>query len=300
MNMHSLKFLSFLLLALLVQPMMAQDDDFFLQGEEEEETEVLESSQFTEDDGDYLDDIVRFPGDENLRVLDYAPIDPIDVVWQRRMWRIIDLREKMNQAFKNEDRPLFSILNDLALEGEIKVFEDEKFKEAIGTHNLVSKLNRVDTTSVLDPETYEEKITITESPINPQDINRFRVKEVWYFDKKHSVMKCRILGIAPIQDVFDEDTGEFKYALPLFWVYYPKARKLLAREKVPNDFNDVSPMNWNKLFEDRFFASYVTKASNSLGLRLQDIHPDSEYDRLLESALIEQDLFNFEHDLWTF
>ena len=131
MNMHSLKFLSFLLLALLVQPMMAQDDDFFLQGEEEEETEVLESSQFTEDDGDYLDDIVRFPGDENLRVLDYAPIDPIDVVWQRRMWRIIDLREKMNQAFKNEDRPLFSILNDLALEGEIKVFEDEKFKEAI-------------------------------------------------------------------------------------------------------------------------------------------------------------------------
>ena len=72
MNMHSLKFLSFLLLALLVQPMMAQDDDFFLQGEEEEETEVLESSQFTEDDGDYLDDIVRFPGDENLRVLDYA------------------------------------------------------------------------------------------------------------------------------------------------------------------------------------------------------------------------------------
>lgn len=296
--MHSFKFLSFFFIALLVQPLVAQDDDFFLQGEEEEE--VLESTEFSEDDEEYLDDIVRFAAGEDLRVLDYAPIAPNDIIWQRRIWRTLDLREKMNQPFKNEDRPLFSIFNDLANNGDIKVFEDEKFKEPIGADALAKKLNRIDTTTVYDPETYEEKIVITESPVNPQDINRFRVKEVWYFDKKHSVMKCRILGIAPIQDVFDDDTGEFKYALPLFWVYYPKARKHLARERVPNDFNDVSPMRWDKLFEDRFFASYITKASNSLGLRLQDIHPDSEYDRLLESSLIEQDLFNFEHDLWTY
>jgi len=298
--MHSLKLLSFFLLALLVQPLMSQDDDFFLQGEEDEEEAVRESTEFSEDNADFLDDIVKFAAGEDLRVLEYAPIAPNDIIWQRRIWRVLDLREKMNQPFKNEDRPLFTILNDLAGNGDIKVFEDEKFKDAIGADDLARKMNRIDTTVVYDPDTYEEKIVITESPLNPEDINRFRVKEVWYFDKKHSVMKCRILGIAPIQDVFDEDTGEFKYALPLFWVYYPQARKYLAREMVPNDFNDVAPMRWDKLFEDRFFASYITKASNSLGLRLQDIHPDSEYDRLLESSLIEQDLFNFEHDLWTY
>ena len=299
--MNALKIFNFLFLLLAAFCLIGQDDDFFLQGEEADVSEdVLESSEFNEDDSGYLDDIVIRTAAEDLRTLDYAPLEEIDVIWQRKVWRVIDLREKLNQPFKNEDRPLFTIFNELSDNGDIKVFKDENFKEAMGADELVSLLNRVDTVTVYDPETYEEKIEITESPINPHDIARFRVKEVWYFDKKHSVMKARILGIAPIQDVFDDETGVFKYSLPLFWVYYPKARKFLGREYVPNDFNDVAPMRWDKLFEDRFFASYIVAASNSLGLRLQDIHPDSKYDQLLEAEKIKQDLFNFEHDLWTY
>jgi len=237
---------------------------------------------------------------EDNRVLDYAPLEETDVMWERRIWRVIDLREKMNQPFRNEDRPLFTIIKDMADNGDIKVFSDETFKEPLGADELAQLMNRIDTSVVYDPETYEERIEITESPINPADVQRFRVKEVWYFDKKHSVMKVRILGIAPIKDEFDEDTGIYKYSRPLFWMYYPKARKFLAKERVPNDFNDITPMSWYQLFEDRFFASYIMKASNSLGLRLEDMHPDSEYDRLLESELIKQELFNWEHDLWTY
>ena len=290
-----------LFLFAVVFPLAAQDDDFFLRGEKEEDDEILESTQFLGNDVDeYLDDVVFRSLVEDNRVLDYAPLAEIDVMWQKRIWRVIDTREKMNQSFRNEDRPLFEIMKDLADNGDIKVFEDEKFREPIGADALSKKLNRIDTVVVYDPETYEEQIKITESPVNPDDIKRYRIKEVWYFDKKHSAMKVRILGIAPIKDEFDDETGAYKYSVPLFWVYYPKARKFLAKERVPNDFNDITPMSWYQLFEDRFFASYITKASNSLGLRLQDMHPDSDYDQLLESELIKQDLFNWEHDLWTY
>ena len=300
--MNTFKIFWSVVLLALVLPLSAQDDDFFLRGEEEEEDgEIKESTEFLlGDDDEYLDDVIFRTLVEDNRILDYAPIDEIDVMWQKRIWRVVDTREKMNQPFKNEERPLFAILRDLAENGDIKVFEDEKFKEAIGADDLAGKLNRIDTSVVYDPETYEEQIKITESPVNPDDIQRYRIKEVWYFDKKHSAMKVRILGIAPIQDVFDDETGVYKYSLPLFWVYYPKARKFLAKERIPNDFNDLTPMSWYQLFEDRFFASYIIKASNSLGLRIQDMHPDSEYDQLLESELIKQELFNWEHDLWTY
>ena len=297
--MNAFKLFSFLMLMMASLSLISQDDDFFLQGDDAA-PDVMESSEFGEDDNEYLDGIVKRTTGEDMRILDYAPIEEIDIVWEKRIWRVIDLREKMNQPFRNEDRPLFTILKDLADNGDIKVFTNETFKESLGADDLTQLLNSVDTNVVYDPETYEERIEITESPINPLDVMKYRVKEVWYFDKKHSVMKVRILGIAPIIDVFDEETGVFKYPQILFWVYYPKARKYLGRELVPNNFNDVAPTSWGKLFEDRFFASYITKASNSLGLRLEDIHPDSEYDRLLQSELIKQDLFNFEHDLWSY
>lgn len=303
--MNTSKILFSLLLLTFTLSLTAQDEtepseDFFLKSEEKANNGVNESSILFSDDDGYVDDLFARTLVEDNRILDYAPLQETDIPWQRRIWRVIDTREKMNQPFKNEERPLFSILRDMAENGDVKVFTDEKFKEPIGIDDLAKLLNRIDTSVVYDPETYEEQVSITESPVNPDDIKRYRVKEVWYFDKKHSEMKSRILGIAPIKDEFDDETGLFKYSRPLFWVYYPKARKFLAKERVPNDFNEMTPMSWYQLFEDRFFASYIVQASNSLGLRLQDIHPDSEYDRLLESELIKQELFNWEHDLWTY
>ncbi len=293
--------LSLLLVLGLVAVSFAQDDDFFLNDPDEQQETIDESTIFEEEDlSTYFDDVV----DRNLmadsRVIEYEPLSEHDVMWQRRIWRVIDTREKINQPFRNEDRAFFTILQEMAMEGEITVFKDEKFKEPMDADDLTSILNRIDTVLVYDPETYEEQITITENPLDPASIQRYRVKEVWFFDKKTSTVKVRILGIAPIQDRFDDNTGEFLYEAPLFWAYYPKARYGLAKERVVSDFNDVSLVSWYDLFELRFFGSYVYAESNSLGLRLKDLYPDSEYDRLLASEKIKQELFAWEHDLWSF
>lgn len=279
----------------------AQDDDFFLNSPTDAPKAPDEATLFDQEDdlSAYYDDVVPRTLIEDNRILDYEPLREVDVMWEKRIWRVIDTREKMNNGFRNFNRPFFNILKETAESGDIKVFRDEFFKEPMEPEELAGMMNRIDTSVVYDPETYEEQIKITQNPINPDDIVKFRVKEVWFFDKKTSQVKVRILGIAPIQDKTDENTGEFLYEIPMFWVYYPKARKFLAKERVYNDFNDIAPMSWYDLFESRFFASYIYAQSNSLGLRLQDMY-DNEYDRLLESQKIKQELFNWEHDLWTY
>lgn len=290
----------FFICSISIVALHAQDDDFFLRDDDATEEEIKESSEFPEETIGYVDGILTKTLLEQGRVLDYEPLREIDVLWEKRIWRMIDTREKMNQSFRNYERPFFTILQEMAESGDIIAFADEKFKEPLSIDQLTAMTNRIDTTTAYDPVTYEEKIIITNSPLDPESISRYRIKEVWYFDKESSVMKVRILGIAPILDSYDETTGEFKYSRPLFWVYYPKIRHSLARERVANDFNDIAPMSWYDLFEQRFFASYITQASNSMGLRIQDIYTDSDYDQLLEAEAIKQELFNWEHDLWTY
>jgi gliding motility associated protien GldN len=254
-------------------------------------------------DEKYVDDIVPKKLIFENRILPYEMVREADIPWQKTIWRVIETREKMNIPFRQPERSFFTILKENVDKGNLMVFEDDEFKNPITAEMLNNLLYRVDTNVVYDPETYEETIEITTSEINPESINRFRIKEMWYFDKEASIMKVRILGISPLQEVFDEATGILKYEIPLFWVYYPESREYLAKERVYSDFNDAYPMTWYDLFETRFFSSYIIKSSNVLDLRLSHLYTGYEradMDILLESKRIEEELFNMEHDLWSY
>jgi gliding motility associated protien GldN len=264
------------------------------------ESIITESSDPVEDV--YLDDVVRRTMIFENRVLPYEPLREADIPWERRMWRIIDVREKINLPFTYPPQPFFSILAEAAKSGEIKVFKDETFKEMMSPDEVMAKLVITDTSLIFNPDTYEDEVVITNSPVNPEEIQKYRVKEMWFFDEESSRMGVRILGIAPIKDYYDEASGEFKYAIPVFWVYYPEAREALSRYQVFNEANDASPGTWYDLFEQRRFSSYIYKQSNVLDFRLDDFYngPDKGLERLMESERIKAELFNWEHDLWTY
>ncbi len=246
-----------------------------------------------------LDDITEKTNVIEKRILPYDHIREADIFWEKRIWRVIDIREKMNLPFAYPERPLFTILMDAAMENEIKVYstEDDKFSNRIEPDEVASMGARVDTVITFDPETYEEQIQIVRNELNPEDVKRFRLKEVWFFDEESSTMQVRILGIAPLIDVKD-DNGNFRYEQPMFWVYYPDARSVLARELVFNAGNDASPNSWEDLFEARFFSSYIYKESNVYDRKLADYL--SGVDVLLEADNIKNEIFNFEHDLWSY
>lgn len=237
----------------------------FLNAQKGAEEIITESSEPAEDR--YVDDIVSKRLVVENTVLPYEPIREADIAWQKKIWRVLDTREKMNLPFRYPEKPLFNVFREMIENGDITVFEDEKFTTALTPEEVEKSLNRVDTSVIFDYDTYEEKVQVVKSEISWEDINRFRVKEIWFFDEESSRLRVRILGIAPERDVYDDETQEFKYSLPLFWIYYPEARNLLSKHRIFNENNDMAPMTWAALFESRFFSSVIYKSSNVLDLR---------------------------------
>jgi len=284
-----IKLLSFVLLSIIFTGnMTAQQPE-----------SVLTESSDPNDVDKPLDDVVKRTIITEKRVLPYEDVREADLFWEKRIWRVIDVREKMNLPFAYPERPFFTILTEAAIAGEIKVYstEDDKFSSQLTPDEVSSQLSRLDTVIDMDEDTYEEITEVVRNDIDPSDVKRFRIKEMWYFDKESSVMKVRILGISPMIDVLD-DNGNFKYERPMFWVYYPDVREVLARERVFNVGNDASPVTWDDLLEMRYFSSYIYKESNVQDQRLEDYL--SGVDLLLEGEKIKSEIFNFEHDLWSY
>ena len=264
-----------------------------------------ESSAPTEDM--FVDDIVSKRLVIENKVMEQQPIREADIAWEKRIQRVIDSREKLNLPFVSEELNLFQTLKQMIMNGDISAFSDDAFKNILPPEEIEAKMVKMDTSMSLDPDTYEEKIVIARNDINWRDIQQYRIKEVWYFDKQRSVMDVRILGIAPIYQSPNDKIAGIPPA-PLFWVYYPQCRSPLSKFRVFNNENDISPMTWTDIFDTRVFTSYIYKRSNVLDYRLKDFFvadPDdtenrSGIDMLLYSEKIKNELLNFELDLWEY
>ena len=177
-----------------------------------------------------LDDITERSILKERRVLPYQPIREADIFWEKRIWRVIDTREKMNLPFMYPEAPFFQILTEAASNGDIQLYTTEDDKFTYQLDNVDDILSLKDTAVIYNDDTgLVEYVPIT-NDINYEDIKRFRIKEVWFFDEHTSRMRVRILGIAPLQEVFDE-SGNFRYEKPMFWVHFPSLRQVLARIK---------------------------------------------------------------------
>ncbi|MBP6184866.1 MAG: gliding motility protein GldN [Saprospiraceae bacterium] len=279
-------FLGLLLVALSVSRAQAQ------------EPEVIRTESSDPNAKTPLDGVVERTLTAEKRVLPYDHVREADYYWEKKVWRLLDIREKMNLPFANPDGRFIDILLSSIKEGEITVYDDERFTKALTLDEaMATTTGKPDTILTYDPETYEEIIQVVRNDLNPDDIKRFRIKEVWFFDKETSTVKVRILGIAPIRELKD-DNGNIRGELPMFWVYYPDARYMFARHTAFRTGNDASPLTWEDILEMRFFSSHIYKERNVLDLRLKDIY--SGVDLLLEGEKIKQEIFNFEHDLWSF
>lgn len=262
---------------------------------------ITESSAPAEDI--YIDDIVTKRMMTEAKILPYEPVREADIAWEKRIWRLVDTREKLNLVWRAEQQPLFNIFKELIQNGDITVFEKEDFKEALSFEAVEKKLYKVDTITKFNEETYLEEIKVIRNTRDWHDVNQYRVKEIWYFDEEASMLKNRIIAIAPMYaEIVDGLDKPLEY--PLFWVYYPEARQFLSKYRVINDENDASPMTWSDLLDNRYFTSIIYKRTNVLDYSLKhyfsESDPMSGIDILMESDKIKQELFNFEHDLWEY
>ena len=130
--------------------------------------------------------------------------------------------------------------------------------------------------------------------IRAQDIVEYKIKEDWFFDKQRSVMDVRIIGLAPVRYITQDEQVIDKREL--FWVYFPEARYILQNYMVYNGKNDAKRMSYDDLFWKRKFQSYISKETNVFDRDVNDYKVG--VDALLEAEHIKNTIAQFEHDVW--
>lgn len=237
---------------------------------------------------------------EERKVIPYQNLREADVFYEKRIWRVINVDEKMNKTFVYPNRYLIEIILEAAYECILPcygVLDDGKFTTIVSCEEVKAIGNEVDTQLVVDAITLEERYEVVERELNKDHIRKYRLKEDWIFDKQLSSMYVRIIGLAPIMKKYDEN-GNFMADIVMFWTYYPDLRNILINEEVFNPLNDSQLISWDDLFEMRLFSSQIIKESNVWDRRIQDYA--SGIDALFEHDRIRQEVFEFEHDLWSF
>ena len=241
------------------------------------------------------------------RGVPYTHVREADVMWHRRVWRTIDLREKINHPLyyptKNiEDRKsLFVVIKDAIMEGTITAYDEtsDEFEMPLTTAEAEKLLKKAEVQEQFDAygEVLEGAADTTWVDYEAQDIVSYRLKEDWFFDNERSIMDVRIMGICPVRLRFDEN-GNAQGNVPMFWIYFPEARYVFANFDVFNRQNDAERRSFEDIFWKRMFNSYAYKRSNVYDRNNKSYLEN--IDLLLEAEEIKNDIFTMEHDLWHF
>jgi gliding motility associated protien GldN len=250
----------------------------------------------------------------NKAPVPYAYIREADVMWAKDIYRIVDLKQKQNLPLYYPTKPINDRYNLVQLilwgidnEG-IRAFSTEdqkneftipldrtKVDDAFGAGTETIKKTDLNTGMAVD--------TVIQNDRRTDEVKQILVKEKWFFDRNHSVMNVRIVGLCPIR-VYNrlDDQGlptEIVMKKQTFWVYFPEIRPLLARHEIFNDNNDAQRISFDDYFMQRRFNSYIFAESNVYENRWINSYALG-MDAFLEADKIKEWLFEMEHDLWEY
>ena len=257
---------------------------------------------------------------DNDKPLAYGYVDDRDMLWSKVTWEYIDLSERLNLPYyypihenstQQGRKSLFATLLKGVMDDDLtEVYDDSYFTTKLTKKEIESKLFRVDTTDAgirelnADPNANIEEF-ITRTELTARDIEGFKIKGVWYIDKRQGEMKYRLLAVAPIapdvQTKGRQDVANVAEKLPIFWVWYPGARQILHDMKVFNPKNSAYPISFDHMLNARRFNAIVYREENVYGNRdVSHYVKGNALFQVLESDRIRETIRDKELDLWNY
>lgn len=252
---------------------------------------------------------------DNDKPLAYGYVHDRDVLMGKMVWEIIDLSEKINfplyfpidtANIGSDRRSLYDVLTRAIKSGEIsEVYSDSYFNTKKTFNDIQASLSRIDTTDVgreqINAGQSVSQEYILRSDLTAQDVTQYKIKGFWYFDKRQSELKYRLLAICPVTpDVYTMNSDEKDY-IELFWIFFPDAREVLHEAKAFNDKNSAMPVSFDHILNSRRFNSVIYKEENVYGDReIKEYMKDNAQSQLLEAERVKEKIRDFESDMWNY
>lgn len=252
---------------------------------------------------------------DNDKPLAYGYVHDRDVLMGKMVWEIIDLSEKINfplyfpidtANIGADRRSLYDVLTRAIKSGEIsEVYSDSYFNTKKTFKDIQASLSRIDTTDAgreqinAGQRVSEEYVLRTD--LTAQDVTQYKIKGFWYFDKRQSELKYRLLAICPVTpDVYTMNSEEKDY-IELFWIFFPDAREVLHEAKAFNNKNSAMPVSFDQILNSRRFNSVIYKEENVYGDReIKEYMKDNAQSQLLEAERVKEKIRDFESDMWNY
>ena len=257
--------------------------------------------------------------DERINFPLYYPIDTANIGKERRSLFDVLLKniksgkitEVYTDSYFNTKKTLKDMASSFAytdtLQGGIdeinNYFDDYKprvvpevvKKDKKGKVISVTPATTIPATKVLDPQYINTQV------LTAQDVSGYKIKGFWYFDKRQSELKYRLLGICPVAPEAKERNAENPDYIELFWVYFPSVRDILHEAKSFNNRNSAMPIDFDQLLNSRRFNGVVYQEENVQGDRtIEDYMKDNAQMQLLESDRVKEKIRDFEQDMWNY
>jgi len=256
---------------------------------------------------------------DNDAPLEYGYVDDRDILWSKTVWEVIDLDERVNFPLYYpidtvdigaDRRSLYDVLMRSIKNGKLQdVYADSYFTEKRTMGDLKAALQKVDTTDYgyeqLNAGEELSQEFVIRRDLTAADIEEYRIKGIWYFDKRQGELKYRLLGIAPVAPdvnfIDDESMNPADAKVELFWVWYPGARQILHDAKVFNQRNSAQPISFDMLLNARRFNGVIYREDNVHGDReINDYISDNALFQLLEANRIKEVIRDREQDMWAY
>ena len=263
-------------------------------------------------------EIGKKQNEDEDKSLEYAEIDDSDILWSKVVYEYIDLNEKLNfpllyptidANYGDTRKSLWKVIKDAINSGEI----NEVYAERNDNFLPQNKIMGQDSLGIKN-YTISQAFSNTWAPgddadeptfVSSSQIYAYKIKGVWFFDKKHSELKYRLLGLMPVGENLKQSDGGNDTGY--FWLWYPQIREILSKHKVFNDKNNNNRISFDDLLVNRRFSSFIYKYNNVYGDR--EIHKyivkrdnETPYQHhlriLLESERIKKQILDFEVDMW--
>ncbi len=240
-------------------------------------------------------------------VVKHNQIRENDIMWSKRLWRLIDIRQRANEPFRyaGDDESggglFIEILIDGIKRGDVQAFDvlDDRFTTKLEYADILGRLSGKPDTLYIPSTTGVDSMVIRKREFDPEKVLNYRVKEDVVFDRVLGRAVTRIIGICPVVDKYDEN-NEFRGQQPLFWLYYPDLRPTLTKFKVYNPDNDAitSRITWDDYFEQHRFSSFIYKSTlrNNTQQNIRDYKNGVE--KIYTSEKNKEFIFNKEQDMW--